>query len=375
MTENHINSQVKLKAVLVDLESTLEEAIHHVKDEAVLIVDEDDRLCGILTDGDIRRAFLSGAKLATPVSAVMTRHPITIKNGLSKNQIRAIMLAKSIRHLPVVDDNRHPVALELLKKLFSEEETSQAVVMAGGKGTRLAPLTFDKPKPLLKVGDDVILDNVLNGLRNNGIKDVLISINYLGEQIKNHVEDGKGYDLNISYLEEKKQLGTAGSLALLNKRPNHSLLVMNADLITDLDFRSFCHYHKKNKNDLSVCVRRHTITIPYGVISLENNCQSIKSIEEKPNHEFLVNAGIYMLEPEIIDLIPKGRFFDMTSLIELALLKGYKIGAFPILEYWRDIGLHQEIQMATKEIRSRKKDGKTTSSLSIPSISKNLEIA
>jgi NDP-sugar pyrophosphorylase family protein len=222
--------------------------------------------------------------------------------------------------------------------------------MAGGKGLRLRPLTENTPKPLLKVGESTILDKVLEGLESSGVADVVISVNYLGDKIKEHVSASKRDGLNVGFVEEGRELGTAGSLSLLEPRPAGSFIVMNADLITQVDFNALQRFHSKEGNKLSVCVRKIKDSIPYGVISLADGSRSISRVEEKPEREYLVNAGIYMLEPEILDLIPKDRFFDMVSLINLALESGLKVGAFPIFEYWRDIGRHQEMKAAISDL-------------------------
>jgi dTDP-glucose pyrophosphorylase len=351
-------TQQALNEALINYRVTIEEALKHMDSEVAIVVDDNKHLCGILTDGDVRRAFLGGANMQTPVANVMTLSPIAITEKLSKEEVLSIMLKKQIRHLPVLDSEGSPIGLELLRNQYDENLIDAAVLMAGGKGTRLRPLTYECPKPLLKVGENTILDNVLDGLKNSGISDVAISVNYMGEQIKDHVKDGQSYDLSISYLEEKKALGTAGALSLLDPKPQKSFVVMNADLLTDIDYRALSRFHKGQGYDFSVCVRQVTNKIPYGVISLKQDNLQINSITEKPEHTYLVNAGIYMLEPEIIDLVPKNTSFDMVSLIQKAMAAGCKIGAFPIFEYWRDIGQHDEMKKAVSEInqRAEKKD-------------------
>jgi len=198
----------------------------------------------------------------------------------------------------------------------------------------------------VRIGGNTILDNVLNGLKKSGVCDIAISVNYLGEQIKNHVRDGKSYNLSISYLEEKKALGTAGALSLMQPRPSKSFIVMNADLLTEIDYQALFRFHKKENNAFSVCVRTIRNTIPYGVVRL-SGCQStIEDVVEKPEHSYLVNAGIYLMEPQIIELVPHNQFFDMVSLIKKAIASGFKVGAFPIYEYWRDIGQRDQMEIA-----------------------------
>jgi len=179
----------------------------------------------------------------------------------------------------------------------------------------------------------------------------------MGEKIREHVQERRSPDLNIGFVEEDRELGTAGALSLLSPRPKTSFLVMNADLLTTLDFKAFARFHKKEANDFSVCVRRIKKIIPYGVITLDSDNKAVASVVEKPEYGFLVNAGIYMLEPKIIDLIPQNTFFDMVSLMRKAMATGCKVGAFPILEYWRDIGQHSEMQLAAREWEQLKNKG------------------
>jgi dTDP-glucose pyrophosphorylase/CBS domain-containing protein len=343
----------KLNASLIGPSTSISHAVKHMDAEAALVIDESRRLIGMITDGDIRRAFLAGAALETPVSEIMSKNPLTVKQGISQMAIIALMMQRKIRHLPVVDKAGKPVALELLKNQLEDLEPAEAVVMAGGKGTRLLPLTENTPKPLLKVGKETILDNILQNLKHNGIQDVVLTVNHLAEQIKTHVGDGAGHSLNVNYVQEEQALGTAGGLTLLETRPKNSFLVMNGDLLTGLDFRSLVKFHRESGCMMTVCVRRHSIKIPYGVIQMSNDNLKVDQVDEKPDHEFLVNAGIYMLEPGVIDLIPPGEFFDMVSLMNSVMKINGQVSAFPILEYWKDIGQHDQIKEARSECKNR----------------------
>ncbi|MCM8535832.1 MAG: nucleotidyltransferase family protein [Lentisphaeraceae bacterium] len=344
----------KLEAAIISPLTPISQAVKHMDVEAALVVDKSGKLCGMITDGDIRRSFLAGAALDTPVSEIMTINPVTVNKGTPQMAIMALMMQKKIRHLPVVDKQNRPVALELLKNQLEDLEPAEAVVMAGGKGTRLHPLTLNTPKPLLKVGKETILDNILQKLEGNGIQDVVLAVNHFAEQIVDHVGDGSRHNLHVNYLQEEQALGTAGGLTLLSKKPESSFLVMNGDLLTELDFRSLVKFHRESNCCMTVCVRRHSIKIPYGVIEMAKDNLTIEQVVEKPDHEFLVNAGIYMLEPKMVELIPKGNFFDMVQLMNAALAKGWNVGAFPVLEYWKDIGQHDQIQEARQESKQRK---------------------
>jgi len=354
MTSERTDASVFLGS-LVPEGASVEEALRHMNAEVALIVDASGRLTGILTDGDIRRALLSGADLRSPVSTVMTKGPMTVREGVSRERLVGFMLSKKIRHLPVVDEEGRPIGLELLKNQYDSDRIAQAVLMAGGKGARLMPLTQDTPKPLLKVGGQTILDNVLDGLQASGISDVVISVNYLGDKIKSHVSSAPRDKVNVGFVEETQALGTAGALSLLDPKPKGSFIVMNADLVTEIDFKALQRFHVKEENDFSVCVRKVKETIPFGVVTLSQDSRNVKEIKEKPEYECLVNAGIYMLEPKIVDLVPKNAFFDMVSLIRKAIEAGCKVGAFPVYEYWRDIGRHQEMSAASSDLSARAK--------------------
>ncbi|MCH2206834.1 MAG: nucleotidyltransferase family protein [Lentisphaerales bacterium] len=343
----------KLQAALIAPDTPISQAVKHMDAEAALVIDQKGKLCGMITDGDIRRSFLAGSALDAPVSDIMTLNPVTVKQGTAQMAIMALMMQKKIRHLPVIDKAGKPVALELLKNQLEDFEPAGAVVMAGGKGTRLHPLTANTPKPLLKVGEQTILDNILHNLEGNGIQDVVLAVNHFAEQIVDHVGDGSKHNLSVNYVQEEQALGTAGGLTLMNSKPESSFLVMNGDLMTDLDYRSLVKFHRESNCCMTVCVRRHSIKIPYGVIEMAQDNLTINQVVEKPDHEFLVNAGIYMLEPEMVELIPEGEFFDMVQLMNAALAKDWNVGAFPVIEYWKDIGQHDQFKEAKSDTKRK----------------------
>ncbi len=315
--------------------------------EIILVVDAAGRLLGTITDGDIRRGILAGVDLDRPVALIMNRDPVTVPIGAPHGEMLEIMRRRSIRHLPVVDNEGRPVRLERMETLLDELGGQAAVVMAGGLGARLRPLTNDTPKPLLPVGGRPILDHILAGLRDSGIEDVCLSVNYLGDRIREHVGSGRGHQLNVNYIAEKERLGTAGALALLRPRPRRPFLVMNGDLLTRMNFAKLLRFQREHRHDLVMCVRRHALQIPYGVVELRDGL--VAGLREKPVQEFFINAGIYVLQPRCIELIPAGRYFDMTDLAQAVLDNGGTIGAFPILEYWRDIGRPEDLQAAGRE--------------------------
>jgi NDP-sugar pyrophosphorylase family protein len=258
-----------------------------------------------------------------------------------------IMRRRSIRHLPVLDGEHRPVRLERLERIVDDLRGKDAIVMAGGLGTRLRPLTETVPKPLLPVKGKPILDHILDGLRRSGIRDVAISVNYLGEQIRQHVGDGGEQDLHVNYLEEQKRLGTAGALTLLQPRPRQPFIVMNGDLLTNLNFTHLLRFQRENGYPLVMCVKRHQVRVPYGVVDLDGD--RIRGLREKPVYRHFINAGIYVLDPACLDWIPRDEFYDMTDLINGLLARGESVGAFPIYEYWRDIGKPEDLAAVSNE--------------------------
>lgn len=317
------------------------------RNDIVLVVGSNGVLNGTVTDGDIRRGILAGINLAAPVSSIMNPAPVSASIGTPIKDMLAIMQEKGIRHLPVVDTRGKPVRLETIKNLVGSRLPNDAVVMAGGLGARLRPLTYSTPKPLLNVAGKPILDHILENIRKSGLHDVAISLNYKAGEIKEHVGRGDRYDLNVDYLSESKRMGTAGALSLIKPRPTRPFLVMNGDLLTHLNFSRLFEFQKRSSHKLVMCVKRHSISIPYGVVNVDRH--HVTGIQEKPDHDFFINAGIYVVDPSCIGLIPKDTFFDMPDLITALIQAGSSVGAFPIIEYWRDIGTPEDLRAASVE--------------------------
>ncbi len=339
-----------LSATLAKDSECIQDIIHKINKsgmEIVLVTDEKDAIAGTVTDGDIRRGILAGIGMRQAVSTIMNRKPVTVPLGTSYAQMLEIMERLSIKQLPVVDSANRPVRLEIINTVLDNLRGQDAIVMAGGLGSRLRPLTLDTPKPLLQVGGRPILDHILSGLRESGLRDVIISVNYLGEQIKNHVGDGCAHDLNVAYLNERDRLGTAGALSLLRPRPKRPFLVINGDLLTNIDFSKILRFQKKHAYTIVMCVQKRRIDVPYGVVEISDG--KVASLREKPVYEHFINAGIYTLDPACLDLIPRDRFFDMPDLINAVIGANGSVGAFPIIEYWRDIGTPADLTSASKE--------------------------
>ena len=319
--------------------------------QLALVTDGHGRLAGTLSDGDVRRAILRGCDLATPTSSVMNPHPTTALAGATKEELLALMRRKVLRQLPLVDESGRIVDLATLDELAGvAERTNWVVLMAGGLGTRLQPLTNDTPKPMLPVSGKPILENILESFAEQGFRKFFFSVNYLADAVRGHFGDGARWGVDIQYLVEDKRLGTAGALSLLPQRPAEPLIVMNGDLLTRVRFDNMLHFHSEHGSAATMAVREYDFQVPYGVVRLEGI--NISHIDEKPIQRFFVNAGIYALSPEALEHVPEGIFFDMPTLFERMVARGFQVSAYPVREYWLDVGRLEEFERAQQEWKS-----------------------
>jgi dTDP-glucose pyrophosphorylase len=335
--------------------------IDHNARGIALVVDAEQRLVGTITDGDVRRAILAGTDLETPVAALLERKagsaypaPITAPAESDRESVLRLMRERSVRQIPLVDAEQRVVDLVTIDQLLPQvDEPVQAVIMAGGFGKRLLPLTEHMPKPMLPLGGRPLLERTIEQLRQAGIHRVNITTHYLAEKIVAHFGDGREFGVQLTYVAEDRPLGTAGALGLLDQ-PDEPLLVLNGDILTRVDFRAMLAYHREHQADLTVGVRQYEVRIPYGVV--ESDGPLVRQIHEKPLHRFLVNAGIYLLEPSVYAYIPTGERFDMPDLIAALLRHQRPVVSFPIVEYWLDIGQHADYEQAEADIRSGRFD-------------------
>lgn len=340
------------KEVAVSRSSKIKEVIDIIDRsgaQIALVVNDSDVLQGTVTDGDIRRGILKGIDLDSPVDKIYNKTPYTLSNETDISEITEIMKNRYLKQIPIVDSCNRVVRLELLKDYLQKSfSPNLAVIMAGGLGERLRPLTNECPKPMLKVGGKPILEIMLNSLLKHGIRKVYISLNYKADIITDYFGDGSKMGMDIQYIHEKEKLGTAGALTLLPEKPKSSILVINGDLLTKINFLHMFEFHNKHQSNATMSVIKYDFQVPYGVVDI--NGESIIKINEKPTHNFFINAGLYVLDPEIIELIPNGKKFDMTQLFELCILNNKKVTAFPIREYWIDIGGPEDFKRAAKEV-------------------------
>ncbi|TFE29042.1 nucleotidyltransferase family protein [Cohnella luojiensis] len=342
----------KVEDVFISQETTILEALQIIDRGSVqiaLVVDGERRLIGTVTDGDVRRGILRGVGLDSPVSQVMNREPRTAKTDMDRDMILSVMQYLNLRQFPVLDESGRVVRLELIDELLQRNSRDNWVVlMAGGLGTRLGELTKDLPKPLLKVGTKPILEVILESFIANGFHRFYLSVNYKGEMLKDYFGDGSRWGVEIRYIHEDKRLGTAGALSLIPGIPGQPLIVMNGDLLTRVNFRQLVDFHSDSKAKATMCVREYEIQIPYGVVQVDNN--KLRKIEEKPMQKFFINGGIYVLDPEVLHMIPQDTYFDMPSLFEAIIQKELHTSVFPIREYWIDIGRMDDFERANVEV-------------------------
>lgn len=324
-------------------EKTIRDAIRTIDEGAIriaLVVDGENRLLGTVTDGDIRRGILRGVALEEAVTRVMNPHPTTARADEGQDTILERMKQTRLHQIPVVDGQGRLVTVEILDELLqTRHRDNWVMLMAGGLGSRLRPLTDECPKPLLKVGSKPLLEIILENFLEYGFRRFYISVNYKAEMVKEHFSDGSRWGIEIRYVHEDQRLGTAGALSLLAERPALPLIVMNGDLLTKVNFQHLLDFHAEHRARATMCVREYDFQVPYGVVRIDNH--RVLGIDEKPVHRFFVNAGIYVLEPEVLDLIPSGTYFDMPELFTKLIDRKDETTVFPVREYWLDIG-HME---------------------------------
>lgn len=313
-----------------------------------LAVDAAERLLGTVTDGDIRRGLLRGLGLATAVEEVMNRKPTTLAPDADHSHILELFHRLELRHIPVVDQDGRVIGLELLDSfLYPEALNHPVVIMAGGEGRRLRPLTETIPKPMLPVGGRPILETIIGNLAVQGLRNLTLAVHYRAEAIYGHFGDGTAHGVRIRYLREPRPLGTAGALTLLPERPRQAFLVTNGDVLTNLDYRDLLRYHQRSRAKITICVQQYAHTVPFGVVTLDHD--RVVALEEKPVIEHFVSSGIYVLEPEVLDLLTPDQVCDMPQLIDRVLVRQEAVGAFPIREYWMDVGRPEDLHRAHQE--------------------------
>ena len=343
-----------LEKLTINISSSFKEGISVIDQgqlKIALVIDEKKQLKGILTDGDVRRGLLNNIDLSDSISKVMNRNFITASIGTDKRNIESLMEKNSILQIPLVDENNLLKAIFINKSLINRSMKiipNSVVLMAGGEGKRLRPLTENCPKPMLKINGKPILEILLDKLIDSGFRNFYLSVNYLKGQIIDYFKDGESKGIKIQYLVENRPLGTAGSLTLLTKKLDDPILVMNADVLTKFDPSYLLYFHNKNNAQCTIAVHRSEFQIPFGIVKTRG--LQLAGFQEKPTINQLVNAGVYVINPEILYLLEDDKFTDMPSLIMEASRKKFNVIVCPIHEYWIDIGIPEKLNQVLKDL-------------------------
>lgn len=342
---------MEFKKHLIDHKETVKSALTRLNelgaDAILFVVDPEEHLVGSLTDGDVRRGFIKGFSFDTPLTDFIQPKPIFIQMGKYTIPQLEEYKEKNFKVLPILDGDGK--ILDVLNfRLKASLLPLEAVVMAGGRGERLMPLTADCPKPLLKVGNKPIIEYNIDRLAKYGIGRVHITIRYLGDQIKSYFGDGKKKGLDIEYIEENEPLGTFGACRLIKDFTTDHVLLMNSDLLTNIDFADFYQSYIDSDADLMVASIPYQVKVPYAVLSIDNG--TVVSFDEKPTYSYFSNGGIYLFRKSLMELLPQDGFFNATDFMELLIASGKKVKHYPILGYWLDIGKHEDFEKAQHDV-------------------------
>lgn len=316
----------------------------------VLVADADRRLLGVVVDGDIRRALIRSADVNQPLSEVMTRNPRTAPDTISDEDLMALAEEAPSPWLPLVASGGEVRGLVDLISFRQQHHRlpNAAVIMAGGRGERLLPLTEDTPKPMMSVGGRPILETLVRILHGHGIERFYLSVNYLADKIEDHFGDGSAFGVDIQYLREDRPLGTAGSVRPLSEIESEPILIINGDVLSRVNPRTILDYHRQEGAAATVAVREHRVEVPFGVVEIDGN--RLVQVREKPTETYFINAGIYVVEPGRLNLIPSSGQFDMTDLLQrVGQEDGSYVACFPVPEYWVDIGRAEDLERARRE--------------------------
>jgi len=339
------------KKTLVRPETPIQDTIQVIDQAALqiaLVVSEEGKLLGTVTDGDIRRAILKHIDLNEAVGKIMNRYPRCITLGQSRENALQLMQGYKLKQIPVLNQDGSVAGMEVAEDFFSPSYHNNIVVlMAGGLGQRLKPLTENCPKPLLKVGGKALLETIVENFAAEGFRNFYFSVNYRAQMIMEYFGDGSRWGVSIQYLQENKRLGTAGALSLLPIKPAEPILIMNGDILTKINTAKLLEFHRQNQSAATICIKEHHHQIPYGVVAFEKN--RLQHIDEKPLQQFFINAGVYVLSPEVLSYVPAESFYDITDLIKDLQQDKKDITVFPIREYWIDIGKLDDYKRANIE--------------------------
>jgi len=352
----------KCKKILIKPNLSLKVALEQMDKialQVLVVVDEEDKILGIVTDGDMRRAIIKDLDFKTPIQDIMTKNPIVISHKSNKEEALRLMKKYEIRHIPVVNEKNKIIDIFLWNDFLKNGEVACAIknvpviIMAGGKGKRLDPFTKILPKPLIPIDEKPVIEVIMDNFKKYGFNKFMIALNYKAEMIKIYFAENPN-NYQIEYIQEKDFLGTIGALSLIKDKLNQPFIVSNCDVVIDANYDDLLNYHKQNNNQITILGVSRNINIPYGILNMKNKSADFEEIIEKPDYRFIVNSGVYVLEPEVIDLIPRNQTIDTPDLIVLAKKKGFKIQVYPVNCSWFDIGEWGEYKKAIEYMDKRR---------------------
>lgn len=342
---------------LLNENATLDQVIRNLNQyglKLVLCIHDNGRLFGSISDGDVRRGLVQGLSMNDPVKSIVNPSPLVVPKDASHDTVRGLMIANKIQQVPVVDSDGRPVGLHLWDEVdISPVRDNTVIIMAGGKGTRLRPLTEHRPKPMLEIAGKPMMQHIIERAHKQGFSNFVISLNYLGDMICDHFGDGSNYGVNITYVNENDPLGTAGALSLLTSRPEKPFIVTNGDVLTDISYGELIDFRIRHDAQAVMAVRVHEWANPFGVVQMDGS--NITGFKEKPISRSYINAGIYAFHPKAMDHLEKGEHCDMPSLFDKLREDGHRTVAYPMHEPWLDVGRPADLERAQKVLGQRDK--------------------
>lgn len=343
---------INYKEHLISKESTIKDALPRLdvlaKDAILFVVDANEKLIGSLTDGDIRRGLIKGVSIESNVTDVIQSNPRFVRKGETEIQKIIEYREGNYRIIPVLDKENRIVNI-INFRFFKSYLPIDTVIMAGGRGSRLRPLTDSTPKPLLNIGDKPIIEHNIDRLRSFGIDDFWLSVRYLGEQLEDYFRDGSHKNIQMEYIWEKDPLGTIGAISKVKNFQHDYILVTNSDILTNLDYEDFFLNFLETDSDLSVLTIPYDVRVPYAVLETTNS--NVLSFKEKPTYTYYSNGGIYLMKRKMLDYIPEDMFFNATDLMEILIANNHKVNSYPLRGYWLDIGKHEDFKKAQEDIK------------------------
>lgn len=332
--------------------STIKEVIKNlnITNLQITLIAKKKKLLGTVTDGDIRRGLLAGCTLKDNVQKIMNKKVITVNQNTNLSLVKETMKLKSILQIPIVTKQKKIIGLHFWNKSVDQEKRNNPVViMAGGFGKRMKKKTSFTPKPMILLYGKPILEHIINNLKQSGFTNIIITTHYLEHKIRDYFKDGKKLGVKIKYIKERKPLGTAGSLSRLSYQKNNVILVTNGDVISNINYSEFLHYHNKNKSQATMAVREIKSQNSFGVV--ESNGFLIDKIKEKPISKVFINAGIYAFNKNLFKLIPKNNYLNMTDFFNQLILKKNKAIIFPLYEHWQDFAKPKDLKISKKKFK------------------------